>query len=1205
MKRHITKLLLLLLFINVTATNLYPQNWDWSNHISGTDNIFSKDILLDSEGNIIVAVQIKGEATIIGTDPLVIENAGANTPILMKFDENGTLIWHVKIGDLDANNLNSIATDNLDNIYIAGGFTSANAACTFGSTDGNTISITGDGQDTYIAKYNSYGVLQWAKNVATSTALCRAEGLTLDSENNILINGLFRGGAGTIIDFGEGNTFEYIGSTNLGNAFVAKFNNSGDFIWAKHFSSNINVRGSSIAQATTEGSYALFAIEGEFTFEGTDPLISLADGSLRWAIIKLDNDGNPLWLRTVNTSAQSTIVTQSLTSNNQGDVFIGGSVSGATFLTNSDELDEIPLTSNGSFDIFGAMYNSDGDIVWAKSFGSTSIDRTIGIAANSDQFSIYGLNANVIYIENDTIPLPTPTYGVFNVIFDYYGNLLSQTALSPVASPDRDGAISIDENGNSYIAGFFSSASLDIGTNTLTNGGGKDAFIAKHTSIHVLPQITPLSCHNGSNGAMSFTISGGADEPYTYIFRKVDEGIIDQGTYSAPLTYENLTNGTYAIDIEDASGRSISKYYSIDNPPQITISETIVDVSQCYGYQNGEILLAVNGGTGNYSFLWDTENGYGLTPTTQDQNSLTAGIYSVLVTDENGCTASETFTVNQPDKIIFNQSTVTSNTDNNPDTPNGEINLEVTNAILPITTFLWDGPNGFTADYEDLTSIKGGTYNVNITDANGCIADTSFHVIDENLFYIWISDKHEPECRGGNNGTATVSWANNQVTDGITVEWIDGQQTQTATNLSAGTYSVTVTNDNSTPEVEDDIQITVQVVIHEPDYPFSISHIATPTSCPNDADGSILLQVNGWYSPYSYEWSTENGSGLMNGQKDQENLTAGDYTVVVTDANGCARTRNINIAFSYPEPDVTLSADPGFSICTGSSIDITAEGAHQYQFFIDEVTQGEFSTVNTLAIPSPTDGMVVRVIGMNTAGCTSENEAVITVNPIPAPTISTDDPTEWTEGEAISVLFTVDIESADSYQWLLNGEPITDAISDTYTASQEGAFSAEVTVLGCLGLSNEIAITVVPLKTYTVTFTVTNSSQIAVENADITVTGYDVITTNASGEATIELPNNTYTFEISANDYQLYTGGFEVNDANVTVPVQLVGVGIDSNQLHNVNAYPNPFSNQLNITNTDVVKRVVIANITGQKVVDVTLDGKNEVSTQGVQPGVY
>ena len=176
MKRHITKLLLLLIFINVIATNLYPQNWDWSNHISGTDNIFSKDIIHDSEGNIIVAAQMNGVAALVGTDPLVSENAGANSPILMKFDENGTLIWHVKIGDLDAINLNSIATDNLDNIYIAGGFNSANADCTFGSTDANTISISGVGQDTYIAKYNSLGEVQWAKNVAASSALCRAEG---------------------------------------------------------------------------------------------------------------------------------------------------------------------------------------------------------------------------------------------------------------------------------------------------------------------------------------------------------------------------------------------------------------------------------------------------------------------------------------------------------------------------------------------------------------------------------------------------------------------------------------------------------------------------------------------------------------------------------------------------------------------------------------------------------------------------------------------------------------------------------------------------------------------------------------------------------------------------------------------------------------------------------------------------------------------
>src|SRR5690554_3013102 len=99
MKKHIIKTLLLSLSFVAMSFNIYPQNWDWSNHIAGTGNIFSKNIALDSEGSVIIAVQMIGDATIIGTDPLVTETATANTPLLMKYDSNGILLWHVKIGD--------------------------------------------------------------------------------------------------------------------------------------------------------------------------------------------------------------------------------------------------------------------------------------------------------------------------------------------------------------------------------------------------------------------------------------------------------------------------------------------------------------------------------------------------------------------------------------------------------------------------------------------------------------------------------------------------------------------------------------------------------------------------------------------------------------------------------------------------------------------------------------------------------------------------------------------------------------------------------------------------------------------------------------------------------------------------------------------------------------------------------------------------
>ncbi|MFP4555379.1 MAG: hypothetical protein ACLFNU_00790, partial [Bacteroidales bacterium] len=951
-----SKIVVFIFLLILSAKGIsYSQNWEWSNHISGTGSAITTAVATDNSGSFLHALQINGDVTIVGTSPQVDLTSSANSSILIKYDSSGNYLWHIQIGQLDPNNLKYIVVDEDDNIYISGGFVSNSEACTFGSTDENNVDLNGSGQDTYIAKYDPDGILQWAKNVATTSALCRAEGIALDRNNNIIINGFFRGGIGTELDFGNGNILTYNdhgSGNNRGNGFTAMFDNNGNFTWATHFSGDDLVRGFAIQPCQIEGSFALFSIAGSFVIEDTDPLISLPSEQLRWALVKLDDFGNPLWLRTVSTPNETTITSQSLTCDQAGNLLLAGDFSSTTSFTNSDGLDEISLVSNGSFDLFLAKYSKDGDILWAKGAGSPSLDRSIGVTSNNYQHSIYGVYSNEFEVEYDTIPEFDLTYRTLNLNFDASGSLLSSISLGPVGSEDRNGGISLDENGNSIIAGFFESATVDIGTTTYTNGGFKDAFIAKHVNINVLPSITPLLCHDGSDGEISFEISGGGEEPYSYTFRRVgeDEEIIDQGTYSQPLNYQNLTGSIYAIDIEDNAGRAITKYYDVSGPDPITISENITHVTGCYGNQNGEIVLMVEGGAENYTFLWESEDGYGLTPTTQDQNALTAGNYTVTVTDDNGCIANEAFQVNQPDKIVFEGSVVTNNTDNNPDTPNGAINLEVLNAEIPISSYGWTGPNDFTSSDEDISSLMGGTYNVSVTDANSCTADTSFHLVDENLFYIWISDKSDPKCRGGSDGTATVSWDNEETTDGILVEWSDGQTTATATNLAAGTYIATVTNDNSTPDTADDFEVTVSVVIDEPAYPFTLSHTTYPATCPSDNDGAIVLHVDGWSSPYTYDWSTEDGSGLVNGDKNQEDLTVGSYSVIATDDNGCVRTRNISVGSNYAEPDILLDATPSSSLCEGISVDFNASGGSHYIFYVNDEPQGDFSTENTLAI---------------------------------------------------------------------------------------------------------------------------------------------------------------------------------------------------------------------------------------------------------------
>jgi len=239
-------------------------------------------------------------------------------------------------------------------------------------------------------------------------------------------------------------------------------------------------------------------------------------------------------------------------------------------------------------------------------------------------------------------------------------------------------------------------------------------------------------------------------------------------------------------------------------------------------------------------------------------------------------------------------------------------------------------------------------------------------------------------------------------------------------------------------------------------------------------------------------------------------------------------------------------------------------------------------------------------------GCTGmSNELVVTMNSLPTPTISTTDPLEWTEGEAISVLFTVDITDADAYQWLKDGAPITDANQSTYTATEADIYNVLVTINGCEGMSNPLEITVVPPESYTVTFNVTNSADDPIVGADITVDDLNPISTDNQGIATIDLEDGNYNFVVDADNYNQYTGSFEVAGSDTPVNVQMVEVGVNTQELLNVSAYPNPFGSEITISNPEKVSNVIITSISGQKVLEVALDGTRTINTSTLPSGVY
>lgn len=424
-------------------------------------------------------------------------------------------------------------------------------------------------------------------------------------------------------------------------------------------------------------------------------------------------------------------------------------------------------------------------------------------------------------------------------------------------------------------------------------------------------------------------------------------------------------------------------------------------------------------------------------------------------------------------------------------------------------------------------------------------------------------------------------------------EAIDGAINSTYTATAAGAHSVQVTS-NSCIGISNEIEIVVNPTPNP-----VISTLSEISYCEGE---SISVDLSIEITGDSYQW-------LLNGEAidgeinpDYTATVAGVYSVVVTIGECTGISNEITIIVNaIPSPVLTTISETtyceGESISVDFSIDISGDS---YQWLLNgEAIDG---AINSSYTATAAGAYSVQVTSNSCTGTSNEIEVV--VNPLPVATISTTDNLEWIIGEDISVTFTVDI-AGDFYQWLLNGTPIDAANNVTFTATEVGTYSVEVTVGDCNGTSNELIITANPPQAYTVSFNVTNNQSVAIEGAEVIVTGYAPITTNELGVAQIDLTDNSYTFSVTATIYQNFEGIFSVLGENVLVPVVMIPTSIYGNSLTSVSAYPNPFSNQIQISNAELVTRVEISNIIGQNIISVKIDGENTINTSALPAGVY
>ncbi len=333
-----------------------------------------------------------------------------------------------------------------------------------------------------------------------------------------------------------------------------------------------------------------------------------------------------------------------------------------------------------------------------------------------------------------------------------------------------------------------------------------------------------------------------------------------------PLGHEILDNNTKEIVWSVFPGKM-----DIVNtpPPPVTATLTSKTDVSCKGGNNGSILLNVIGGKTPYTYNW-SPSGAG-----NPANNLIAGTYNVTVTDANSVTSVvSNILINEPAQAL----TITGGavTDEVAGNKGGSVTgISVSGGTAPYT-YLWNSAPAQTTI--NLTNVAAGTYTVTVTDSKLCTATKAFTVKNvANGGPVNLSAaKKDVGCFGGSNGSINLTVSGGNGT--FTYLWDNPLVTgQNPTGLTAGTYCVTVTSGANTA--------TTCVTLAQPsDIVIKLDSIVKP-KCFGFADGSIFIKVSGGVGPYTYAWSPAPASGT-----NPTNLPPANYSVTITDSNGCMKT---------------------------------------------------------------------------------------------------------------------------------------------------------------------------------------------------------------------------------------------------------------------------------------------------------------------------
>jgi hypothetical protein len=993
MKKNILFILLYLLpFLGFSQPT---EPLAWSKVYGGTLSDKANSIFRTTDGGYIVAGSSQS------ADGNLSLNFGNSDYWVVKTDILGNIQWQNVYGGSGDDVATSIIQTN-DGSYIVAGYSN--------STDVNVTQFNG-GLDFWIVKLTTAGTIQWQKNYGGSGDDIPYEIIQCYDNGYMIV------GSSSSTD---GNITTHKG---LNDAWVLKIDALGAITSQESFGGTLNDEARSVLQQT-DNTYTVAC-----NTESNDGNVTLNKGMEDVWIIKLSASGTLLSQKTFGGSLTDKV--SKIIPTKDGGFFAVGS-------TNSPDGD---VTGNhSSMDFWALKMTPTFLLLWQKCLGGTGIDEATSVVEAADSSLV--ISGTTQSFDGD-VSLNHGMSDYWAVMLHKSGNMIWQRALGGSAY-DKGQAITRSLDNNFVIAG--SSQSSD--GNVFFNHGAEDYWLAKVKCLTADFMTSSDSVCPNQN--VSFTNTSSNATQFTWKMNNVIFGnqVNSAFTFTTPGNFKVTllaTNSTCADSISKiihvyplplvklgndttiCAGTSLALHTGLDNTfdiywstgantPSIIVNNPGIywvnvfnpatgcmkaDTIQVFTYPNFGISLgsdqticagnSVILNPGYYSaasYSWSTN------ATTQSIPVTTSGVYSVTVTNSNGCKAADTAVVTVNPKPNINLG---------PDkTPCAGTSVVLDAGSYSGGSYQWS--SGQTS--QTLTVTANGDYSVTVTNSFSCSDRDTINV----------SFKPNPTVNlGKDTALCNVSLftLNAGYQSGYTYYWSTAQNSQIINVASTGNYSVTVTNSFGCTDRD-----TINVALN----PAPVVNLGPDQI---KCAGDIVTFDAGYITGASYHWSTGQSSQTI------QVSTTGAYHVTVTNTFGCTGKDTVNITFN-PNPTVNLGPDK--IICAGNSV--TLDAGYQTGLSYNWSSGQNLQTINVTA------GGNYSVTVTNSLGCTDRDTLNVTVNPLPIVNLGPD------QSACNGATITLDAGyfPGASYLWS------TGAATQAINTISGGLFFVEVTnASGCKG----------------------------------------------------------------------------------------------------------------------------------------------------------